>query len=98
MKLGKPVTTTIFLIGLSANAFAAGDAAAGKDKAVTCGSCHTKGGVGVILDGRSADYIEKQLTAYKLGDVKHPMMNMIAQKLSVKDIKDLAAHFAALGK
>jgi cytochrome c553 len=80
----------------SAAALAAGDAAAGAEKAKGCASCHGLDGKGRIpLAGKRADYLEEQLRAFKSGVRKERMMNMMAGNLSDQDIADLAAYFAS---
>lgn len=75
---------------------AAGDAAAGAEKAKGCASCHGLDGKGrVPLAGKKPDYLAGQLQAFKSGARKNEMMNMIASKLSEQDIADLAAYFSS---
>lgn len=83
------------------NAFAAGDAAAGKTKAATCAGCHGANGISAVpmypnLAGQKATYTVKQLKAFKSGDRKDPTMNAMAKPLSDADIENLAAYFASL--
>jgi len=81
---------------------AAGDAIAGKDKAIHCISCHNIDGNSTILiypklAGQHEMYLIKVMKAYrdKVRDV--PSMYTIAKKYfnDDDDIADLAAHFAA---
>ena len=58
----KLVLSAILGCGLLGNAFAAGDADAGKTKAATCAACHGANGIGIAdnypnLAGQHADYI-----------------------------------------
>ncbi len=80
---------------------ASGDADAGKAKAATCAACHGADGIGASdsfpnLAGQHADYIVKQLKAFKSGDRNDPLMAPMAAALSEQDMADLAAHFSAL--
>lgn len=89
---------------LSSAAVAAGDAAAGKAKAVTCGACHGANGVSMIpnypnLAGQKADYLVAQLMAFKSGERKGAqaaIMAPMASGLSEQDMKDLAAYFSEM--
>ncbi|WP_241242401.1 c-type cytochrome [Thalassotalea sp. G2M2-11] len=85
-----------------ANAFE-GDAAAGKTKAATCAGCHGANGIGIMgaypnLAGQHADYIVKQLKAFKAGDRADPVMAPMAAALSEQDMQDVAAYFASFGR
>ena len=92
------------LIGLAlgtASAWAAGNPAAGKELATKqCATCHGADGGGTAkapaLKGRKADYLVAQLSAYKSGARKNPMMEMMAKRLSDQDMADVAAYFAGL--
>lgn len=80
--------------------FTGGSAEAGAAKAAVCGACHGPGGNGAInplwpkLAGQHAAYTVKQLSAFKAGSRKDPVMQGQAAGLSTADINDLAAHFA----
>ena len=99
----KHILTSLILILLSMNiaVAASGDADAGKAKAATCAACHGADGIGASdsfpnLAGQHADYIVKQLNAFKIGDRKDPLMAPMAAALSEQDMADLAAYFSAL--
>ncbi|WP_286234018.1 c-type cytochrome [Thalassotalea sediminis] len=82
-----------------ANAFA-GDAQAGKTKAAVCAACHGSNGMGTAdtypnLAGQHADYIVKQLKAFKAGDRKDALMSPMAANLSEQDMADVAAYFSS---
>lgn len=86
---------------VSANAVAAGDAAAGKTKAAPCGACHGATGVSAAanfpnLKGQKDAYMVKQLKAFRSGDRKDPMMAPMAKPLTDADIDNLAAYFSSL--
>lgn len=83
---------------ISGSAFAAGDAAAGKTKAASCGACHGPDGnstnpIWPNLAGQHAAYLVKQLNAFKSGERKDPLMSPMAAGLSVKDMEDLGAFY-----
>ena len=99
----KHILTSLFLTLLSINiaVAASGDVDAGKTKAATCAACHGSNGIGASdtfpnLAGQHADYIVKQLKAFKSGDRKNPLMGPMAAPLSEQDMADLAAYFADL--
>lgn len=80
---------------------AAADAAAGKTKAARCAVCHGLDGLAKNPDapnlaGESANYIRKQLGAYRSGERKDPQMTVMAKDLSDDDIADLAAWYSSL--
>jgi cytochrome c553 len=79
-----------------------GNVSAGKEKAVVCAGCHGADGNGGAdpswpkLAGQDASYIAKQLSDFKSGARKDPIMTGMAAPLSAADIKNLAAYFASL--
>jgi cytochrome c553 len=81
---------------------AAQDIAAGNKKAgATCAVCHGRDGIAKVADapnlaGNNAQYLAKQLHAFKSGARKHEQMSIIAEGLSDADIANLAAWFAAM--
>lgn len=82
-------------------AHAAGDAAAGKDKAVKCVPCHGRDGVARLpnaatIAGENAQYLVKQLKAFRSGERLDPQMSVVAKPLSDEDIADLAAWYASI--
>ncbi|GAA3542619.1 cytochrome c [Zobellella aerophila] len=97
----KLMTAAAMLALLSAPAFAAGDAAAGKSKAAVCAACHGAEGISAMdiypnLAGQKEAYLVKQMKAFRDGDRNDPIMAPMAKPLSDQDIEDLAAHFAGL--
>ncbi len=79
----------------------AADAAAGRQKAGMCRTCHGLDGVARIPDaphlaGESPVYLERQLQAFRSGERKHEQMSIIAQSLSDQDIADLAAWYSSI--
>ena len=88
------------LLGLSAGA-AAADAAAGKTLAQACAVCHGVLGLSTLPDapniaGQPAIYVVNQLRAFRSGERRQEMMNLIAKPLSDGDIDNLAAWFASI--
>ncbi|WOH36523.1 c-type cytochrome [Thalassotalea fonticola] len=99
----KIIISAILGCGLLGNAFAAGDATAGKTKAAVCAGCHGANGIGIAdaypnLAGQHADYIAKQLKAFKDGSRKDPVMAPMAAGLSDQDMSDIAAYFATFSR
>jgi cytochrome c553 len=95
------VLLTTGLLILSANTMAAGDAAAGKAKAMVCAACHGADGTSATdlwpnLKGQKQGYLVKQLKAFKSGDRKDPTMAGMAAGLSDEDINNLAAYYSGL--
>jgi len=87
---------------MAGSAFAAGNAAAGKDKAAqVCAACHGPDGNKPsapdqpILAGQHYDYLVRTLKDYKSGKRSNPIMQGFAAQLSTKDMEDLAAWFAS---
>ncbi|MDR3414819.1 MAG: c-type cytochrome [Nevskia sp.] len=80
--------------------FVQGDAGAGGAKAAACFACHGPGGNGAInpewpkLAAQHSSYIYEQLTAFKGGDRKNPVMLGQAAALSDEDMRNLATFFA----
>ncbi|HEY6239532.1 MAG TPA: cytochrome c [Burkholderiales bacterium] len=85
----------------SAQAFAAGDAASGKQKSQTCAACHGPDGNTPTgpdfprLAGQHYDYLLKSLRDYKSGARKNPIMGAQVGSLNSQDMADLAAYFSS---
>ncbi|HEX8233814.1 MAG TPA: c-type cytochrome [Caulobacteraceae bacterium] len=67
--------------------------------AAVCSSCHGEEGISPSaeyphLAGQSAAAIYKQLNDYKTGARVHPLMTPVAQKLTDRQLADVAAYFA----
>lgn len=92
---------SLFFTGLAgADTLVDGNVDAGKTKATTCGACHGADGNSVnpvwpSLAGQHATYIVDQLTAYRDGTRKDPLMSAQAMSLSDEDIRDLAVYYAS---
>ena len=81
-------------------AAAAGDAAAGKEKAAQCQQCHGMDGNSPAplfpkIGGQHAKYIVQALEDYKTGARQEPVMAAFATALSKQDQEDLAAWYAS---
>lgn len=86
---------------VQAESLVEGDARAGKAKSVTCSACHGANGNSISplwpnIAGQSAKYIVAQLTAFKGGKRRDPLMTSQAMLLSEEDMVDLAVYFEAL--
>ncbi|MBL1375747.1 c-type cytochrome [Zobellella iuensis] len=97
----KLMTAAAVMALISAPAFAAGDAEAGKAKSAVCAACHGAEGISAIdmypnLAGQKAAYASKQLKAFRDGERNDPVMSPMAKPLSDQDIEDLAAYYAGL--
>ena len=87
-------------VALAQAATAAGDAAAGKEKAAVCQQCHGLDGNGPTpqfpkIGGQHAGYIVQALEDYKTGARQDPVMAAFAAGLSKQDQEDLAAWYAS---
>ena len=86
---------------VSATAHAAGNVAAGKQKALQCQTCHGLDGLSKLpeaphLAGQPEPYLVKSLNEYRKGARKDDMMSIVVQQLSDQDVADLAAFYAAI--
>ncbi len=87
-------------VGLTGQAHAAGDAAAGKDKAATCIACHGVDGNSIAptfpnLAGQSASYMYKQLQEFKAGKRTDPTMSAMVLPLDDQAMQDVSAYYAS---
>lgn len=87
-------------VSLTVLAFEGGNPQAGKQKVAVCAGCHGSDGNSSAgqfpnLAGQNASYLYEQLTYFKSGKRKNPIMQPQAASLSDQDMKDLAAYFAA---
>ena len=97
----KKITVSIgILLSLTTAAQAAGNPAAGKEKAAVCGACHGVDGNSAIptfpkLAGQAENYLLKQLTDLRSGARKDPIMSGQAAAINEADIPDLVAYFSS---
>ncbi|MBE0529906.1 MAG: cytochrome c [Rhodospirillales bacterium] len=94
------ITGLVLVVALP-TAAVVGDAAAGKTKAKACVTCHGLDGISRMpdapnLSGQIPEYLALQLRAYKSGERRHPVMNVIAKPLSDEDIDDLATWYSEI--
>ena len=87
-------------VALAQAATAAGDAAAGREKAAVCQQCHGIDGNGPTpqfprIGGQHAGYIVQALEDYKTGARREPVMAAFATGLSKQDQEDLAAWYSS---
>ena len=97
---------TVFATGLSfINAASAEDLLAGADVGYgeylsgECVTCHSQKGVdrGIpAINGLDAEVFATVMHAYKVGDMEHPVMQMVARRLDDEQIASLAVYFASL--
>ncbi|WFT79883.1 MULTISPECIES: c-type cytochrome [unclassified Methylobacterium] len=79
----------------------AGDAAAGRRKAVACQGCHGLDGVAKLPDapnlaGQVEPYLVKALGEFRSGVRRNEVMSVAAKTLTDADIADLAAYYSAI--
>jgi cytochrome c553 len=91
----------LLLLFFSADALAAGNVTAGRQKALACQTCHGLDGLSKIPDapniaGNPEGYLIKSLNAFRKGERKNDMMTIVVQPLSDQDVADLAAYYAAI--
>ena len=73
----------------------------GKRQSRQCAGCHGPEGISRVdsypsLAGRSEDYLQRQLKAFRSGERRNPMMGSIATNLSDEAIETLAHYYASL--
>ncbi len=99
----KPLTLSMFLLAAALpGAAVAGDAAAGKQKALqACAVCHGQVGIAAApetpnLAGEPAGYLARQLRAFRSGKRQHEVMGVIAKSLSDEEIDNVTAWFSSI--
>jgi cytochrome c553 len=78
-----------------------GDPTTGRKLTGQCRTCHGIDGVAKIpiaptIAGEQADYVARQLAAFRSGARVHEMMSVVTKSLSDQDIADLAAWYASI--
>lgn len=92
----------ILFTGMNSAIAASGDVEAGKKKVALCAGCHGANGISASeaypnLAGQHADYIVKQLKAFKNStDRSDPVMGPMASGLSEQDMADIGAYYNSL--
>ncbi len=79
----------------------AGDAKAGRQKALQCQTCHGLDGMAKLPDapnlaGQNEVYLIKALKDFRGGIRKNELMSPVTANLKDVDIADLAAYYAAI--
>ena len=92
------IVSVLFLVP---SAWAA-DIEAGKQRASACISCHGEDGVSFSpkypnLAGQSAEYLAKQLNAFRSGERSDDFMTPMASTMNDADVENLSAYFASKG-
>ena len=87
------------LVSFVGTAVAAGDPAAGEQKAKACAGCHGEKGISSSpqnpnLAGQHEQALHDSMIAYKEGKRDHAAMKAFIAPLSEQDIADLAAFYA----
>ena len=97
------LAVAVLVVGTLArrDGYAAGDIAAGRQKALMCQTCHGLDGRAKIpeapsLAGQSVVYLIKALNDYRSGARKNDMMSLVAPTLKDRDVEDLAAYYSAI--
>lgn len=97
----KIVGLVIILVIAAASPTFAGDAAAGKEKAMVCAGCHGAAGISANpmwpnLAGQQAGYLAAQIKHFRDGKRINAMMNNMVKTLSDEDADNLAAYYSGL--
>ena len=92
---------TLLALAVASDAEAAGNVAAGRQKALQCQTCHGLDGLSKIpvapnIAGNPEPYLVKSLNDFRTGVRKNEMMSVVVQQLSDTDVADLAAYYAAI--
>ncbi|MCP4390957.1 MAG: cytochrome c [Gammaproteobacteria bacterium] len=97
------VFTLCFTAAAMFSAVVQADAASGQSAYASrgCIGCHGASGISVVatypsLKGKSGDFIRKNLTDFRSGARKNPVMNAMAAGLSDADIENLGDYIGSL--
>ena len=95
------VAAAISLILFATSTLAAGNVAAGRQKALACQTCHGLDGLSKLpeapnLAGQPEPFLINSLNDFRKGVRKNDMMSLVVQQLSDQDVADLAAFYAAI--
>lgn len=90
----------VLVAGFSSITYGAGNASAGKTKALACSGCHGADGnssapIFPRLAGQHEKYIVRQLQDFKSQKRSDPSMQAMAASLSDQDMEDLGAYFSS---
>jgi cytochrome c553 len=97
----RAVAVALSLLLLGAQADAAGDIQAGRQKALRCQTCHGLDGLSKLpeapnLGGQPEPFLVNSLNDFRNGVRKNEMMTIVVENLTDQDVADLAAYFAAI--
>ena len=95
------LAASLLLAGLPSGGAWAGNAGIGKAKAQACTMCHGALGISSMPDSpnlaaQPAIYLTQQLRAFRSGERKHEVMNLMAKPLSDDDIENLATWYSSI--
>ena len=95
------LSAAIIAVASATTGHASADAAAGREKAKACQTCHGIDGIAKIpiaphIAGESEIYLQTQLKAFRSGKREHEIMSVIAEQLSDEDIVDLSDWYASI--
>ena len=91
---------SVIVLAIAMPAVAAGNADAGRSKSQVCAGCHGVDGNAAIpnypkLAGQHVGYLVKQMSDFKSGKRKDPIMSAQVANLSAQDMEDVAAYFSS---
>jgi len=93
------LAASLFASAVSAEDLLAGaDIGYGEYLSGECVTCHSQNGTnsGIpAINGLDAEVFATVMHAYKVGDVEHPVMQMVAGRLNHEQIASLAVYFAS---
>lgn len=89
---------SVIVLAIAMPAVAAGNADAGRSSSQVCAGCHGVDGNAAIpnypkLAGQHAGYLVKQMSDFKSGKRKDPIMTAQVANLKTQDMQDIAAYF-----
>ena len=92
---------SLFLIGTvsAENLLDGADIGYGEYLSGECVTCHSQKGVdkGIpVINGLDAEVFATVMHSYKVGDIQHPVMQMVAGRLDGEQIASLAVYFATV--
>lgn len=95
------LSTSLTMLLLAAPSAAAGDIAAGRQKAAQCQACHGLDGLSKLpvapnLAGQPEPFLIKALNDFRSGTRKNEVMSIMIKSLSDADIANLAAYYSAI--
>lgn len=99
----RQILTVLSAVALTAasSVAVAGDAAAGKAKAMVCAGCHGAAGISTVptypnLAGQKEQYLVAQIKAFRDGTRTNATMNPMVKNLTDADAENIAAYFSSL--